>query len=100
MNMAVSESHIDPLAVYAAHSFADDRAYQVSRLLREQCFTADSSKAGLSSLYPTSTLAELSGEAREGFLRRSRVFYFNQWALLDLFNPYIRKGDVPQSSRV
>lgn len=54
----------------------------------------------MSSLYTTGALAELSGEARKEFLRRSRVFYFNQWALLDLFDPYIRKDDVPQSSRV
>jgi hypothetical protein len=32
-NMALGERHADPLAVYAAHSFADDQAYQVSRLL-------------------------------------------------------------------
>ena len=35
-NMAMDESHVDPLVVYAAHSFADDQAYQVSRLSREQ----------------------------------------------------------------
>ncbi len=32
-NMALGECHADPLAVYAAHSFADDQAYQVSGLL-------------------------------------------------------------------
>jgi hypothetical protein len=29
-NMA-TESHVDPLTVYAAHSFKNDRSYQVSR---------------------------------------------------------------------
>ena len=38
MNMAVSESHIDPLAVYAAHSFADDQAYQVSPIVARAIF--------------------------------------------------------------
>lgn len=38
MNMAVSESHIDPLAVYAGHSFADDQAYQVSPTVARRIF--------------------------------------------------------------
>ena len=29
-NMATTESHVDPLTVYAAHSFENDRSYQVS----------------------------------------------------------------------
>jgi hypothetical protein len=80
MNMAIGESHVDPLTAYAAHPFADDQAYQVSRLSREHYdFTqADSGKAGVSSLYSSGTLDELSGDAKEDFLRRSRVFYFNQ----------------------
>jgi len=69
--MAMGECHADPLAVYAAHSFADDQAYQ----------------AGLSALHTSGALDDLSGEAKEEFLRRSRVFYFNQWAL-NLFNLY------------
>jgi hypothetical protein len=28
--MATGESHVDPLTVYAAHSFANDQVYQVS----------------------------------------------------------------------
>jgi len=79
MNMAMGESHVDPLVVYAAHSFTDDQAYQVSRLSsRKHIPQADSSKAGLSSLYSSGALDELSGDAKEDFLRRSRVFYFNQ----------------------
>ncbi|KAI9513473.1 hypothetical protein F5148DRAFT_7520 [Russula earlei] len=52
----------DPLNVYAAHSFENDKSYQ----------------AGLSTLYSSGALDGLSGEAKEDFLRRSRVFYFNQ----------------------
>ncbi|KAI0301268.1 hypothetical protein BC826DRAFT_1101896 [Russula brevipes] len=59
---AMDESHIGPLTVYVAHSFADDQSYQ----------------AGLSSLFSSGALDGLSGEAKEDFLRRSRVFYFNQ----------------------
>jgi hypothetical protein len=33
MNMIMGESGVDPLAVYAAHSFADDQSYQVSQWL-------------------------------------------------------------------
>ncbi|KAH9968089.1 hypothetical protein BC827DRAFT_469159 [Russula dissimulans] len=60
--MAVDESHVEPLTIYAAHSFEDDQAYQ----------------AGLSTLYSSGALDGLSGEAKEDLLRRSRVFYFNQ----------------------
>lgn len=78
MNMC--ESHVDPLAVYAAHSFTDDQAYQVSRLSRRENIApqTDSTKAGLSSLYSSGALDELSDDAKEDFLRRSRIFYFNQ----------------------
>jgi hypothetical protein len=31
MNMIMAESRVDPLAVYAAHSFANDQSYQVSQ---------------------------------------------------------------------
>ncbi|KAI0273880.1 hypothetical protein BGY98DRAFT_1099380 [Russula aff. rugulosa BPL654] len=62
--MATTESHvdIDTLTAYAAHSFENDRSYQ----------------AGLSTLYSSGALNDLPDEAKEDFLRRSRVFYFNQ----------------------
>ncbi|KAI0299411.1 hypothetical protein B0F90DRAFT_1631463 [Multifurca ochricompacta] len=60
--MAASESQIDPLAVYAAYSFSNDQSYQ----------------AGLSTLCSGGAINDLSDEAKEDFLRRSRVFYFNQ----------------------
>jgi hypothetical protein len=86
--MTTGESHVDPLAVYAAHSFADDQSYQVSYCREGNVPQADSSKAGLSALYSSGALDGLAGEAKEDFLRRSRVFYFNQWAHLDLFGLY------------
>jgi len=94
MNMTTDESRFDPLAVYAAHSFADDQSYQVSYCREGNMPQADSSKAGLSALYSSGALDDLAGEAREDFLRRSRVFYFNQWALFDLFGLYIQ-GQSP-----
>ncbi|KAF8497538.1 hypothetical protein F5888DRAFT_1613658 [Russula emetica] len=60
--MATTESHVDPLTVYETHSFETDTSYQ----------------AGLSTLYSSGALDELPDEAKEDFLRRSRVFYFNQ----------------------
>lgn len=39
------------------------------------------SKAGLSTLYTSGALDGLSDEAKEDLLRKSRVFYFNQYAL-------------------
>ncbi|KAH9996320.1 hypothetical protein BJV77DRAFT_1065937 [Russula vinacea] len=62
-NMASSgEFPVNPLSVYAVHSFENDSSYQ----------------AGLSTLYSSGALDGLSGEDKEDFLRRSRVFYFNQ----------------------
>ncbi|KAI0252852.1 hypothetical protein BJV78DRAFT_1124107 [Lactifluus subvellereus] len=60
--MAAGKSHTDPLTVYAAHSFVSDQAYQ----------------AGLATLHSSGALDGLSDEARGTFLRRSRVYYFNQ----------------------
>lgn len=60
--MPTIEPHVDPLTVYATHSFENDTSYQ----------------AGLSTLYASGTLDDLPDEAKEDFLRRSRVFYFNQ----------------------
>ncbi|KAI9428434.1 hypothetical protein H4582DRAFT_1878862 [Lactarius indigo] len=60
--MATNESKADPLAVYARYSFADDQSYQ----------------AGLSTLYASGALDDLSDETKEDLLRKSRVFYFNQ----------------------
>ncbi|KAF8480018.1 hypothetical protein DFH94DRAFT_457336 [Russula ochroleuca] len=58
----MASSPVDPLTVYAAHSFENDSSYQ----------------AGLSTLYSSGAIDGLSGETKEDFLRRSRVFYFNQ----------------------
>ncbi|KAH9988111.1 hypothetical protein BJV74DRAFT_773674 [Russula compacta] len=58
----MEEFHTNPLTAYAAHSFSDDQSYQ----------------AGLSTLYSSGALNDLSDEAREEFLRTTRVFYFNQ----------------------
>ncbi|KAN0139246.1 hypothetical protein V8E53_002747 [Lactarius tabidus] len=60
--MATNESKADPLATYAGYSFEDDQSYQ----------------AGLSTLYSSGALDDLSDEAKEDLLRKSRVFYFNQ----------------------